>query len=96
VTTVGFLHTSALHVATFRSLLADLSPGTVDVHVVDEDLLADIRDRSYDAHFEARLLGRLGELAAHRPSVIVCTCSTFSGHAERLAAKVGRVVRYIG
>jgi len=60
-----------------------------DQHVVDESLLADVRERGYDA---ARLLAGLHELAAGVPTVIVCTCSTLSTHAERLAGKVGAPV----
>ena len=92
MTTVGFLHTSPVHVPTFHALLAEASPGAADVHVVDESLLADIRDRSYDTSFETRLEARLDEVAAHAPDAIVCTCSTFSGHAERLGARRGIAV----
>jgi Asp/Glu/hydantoin racemase len=87
--TVGFLHTSWVHVPTFRALLSDAAPGVLDVHLVDEDLLADVRHRCLDANVDTRLLGRLQELAEHTPSVIVCTCSTLSGHAERMAPQLG-------
>jgi aspartate/glutamate racemase len=89
VTTVGFLHTSRLHVPLFRALLADVAPGVEGVHIVDEALLADAQHRPLDAGLEARLLGRLQEVAEQAPDVIVCTCSTFSGVAERLADQVG-------
>jgi len=89
LTAVGFLHTSRVHVATFRTLLLDVAPGVLDVHLVDEDLLADVRDRGLDANVDARLLGRLRELVEQTPSVIVCTCSTLSGHAEGLAHQLG-------
>lgn len=85
LTTVGFLHTSPVHVPTFRALLAEVAPRFVDVHVVDEDLLADVRRRGFDASIAMRLLGRLKELAEQRPAVLVCTCSTLGGHAERMA-----------
>lgn len=81
---VGFLHTSWVHVPTFRALLSDVAPEVVDIHLVDEDLLADARDPDVDSCIiKTRLLGRLHEVAEHAPSVIVCTCSTLSGHAER-------------
>jgi aspartate/glutamate racemase len=89
MTTIAFLHTSPLHVATFRGLLAELAPGLGDAHLVDEALLADVRDRGFDVGNETRLLERLRDLAAGGPSVIVCTCSTISGHAERLAPGLG-------
>jgi Asp/Glu/hydantoin racemase len=92
VTTIGFLHTSPVHIPVFRALLAELDPDVADVQLVDESLLADVRERGYDASIEARLLDRLHELAGHDPAVIVCTCSTLSGHAERLDGQVGAPV----
>ncbi|UQU64380.1 aspartate/glutamate racemase family protein [Couchioplanes caeruleus] len=89
MTTIGFLHTADVHVGTFRRLLRELGPGCTDVHVVDESLLADARERGVDGDVERRLLGRLREVAARRPDVIVCTCSTLGGHAERMGAAVG-------
>jgi hypothetical protein len=92
VLTIGFLHTSSVHVPVFKALLSDIAPGMGEVQLVDEALLADMRRHPFDASIERRLLGRLRELAEHDPSVIVCTCSTLSGHAERLADDVGIVV----
>lgn len=88
VITVGFLHTSPVHVPTFRDLLAGLDPGAEEVHVVDEQLLADARTRGVDADVEANLHRRLRELADQRPDVIVCTCSTLAGHAEQLSPRL--------
>lgn len=94
MSTLGFLHTSSVHVATFRALLSDVAPDVVDVHLVDEDLLADVRHGRFDARIEARLLGRLRELGEHAPGIIICTCSSLSGHAERLTQQLGiRVLR---
>jgi Asp/Glu/hydantoin racemase len=88
VTAVGFLHTADVHVETFRRLLGELAPGWRDVHVVDAALLASARDRGVDEAVEARLHARLSELAAAGPRVIVCTCSTLSGHAERMSPRL--------
>jgi hypothetical protein len=41
IVTVGFLHTSPVHVPAFRALLAEVAPGVADVHLVDEALLAE-------------------------------------------------------
>lgn len=87
--TVGFLHTSHVHVPIFRDLLAEAAPGAVEVHVVDEQVLAQARERGVDPLVERRVLRRLQELAERGPDVIVSTCSTVSGHAERLAPQVG-------
>jgi Asp/Glu/hydantoin racemase len=80
VTTIGFLHTAEVHVATFRGLVAELAPpGLDDLHLVDESLLADAR-RTGSA---PGLDGRLKELATAGADLIVCTCSTIGADAER-------------
>jgi aspartate/glutamate racemase len=88
VITVGFLHTSPVHVPTFRDLLADVDPGAQEIHVLDEQLLADARARGVDADVEARLHRRLRELADQGPEVVVCTCSTLAGRAEQLSSRL--------
>lgn len=87
MTTIGFLHTSELHIPTFGTLLSEIRPSAVDVHLVDKDLLADARDG--DADIERRVLQRLRELAAHQPDVILCTCSTLGELAEGLTGELG-------
>jgi Asp/Glu/hydantoin racemase len=84
--TIGFLHTADVHVETFRALTAER--GQQDLHLVDATLLADARAHGVDAGLEARVAGRLSELAARGPDVIVCTCSTLGGIAERIPLTV--------
>jgi Asp/Glu/hydantoin racemase len=93
MTTIGFLHTADVHVATFHALVAER--GHHDLHLVDATLLAGAREHGVDAALEERLAGRLRELAGRGPDVIVCTCSTLGGHAERipLAVPVLRIDR---
>ncbi|GAA3909344.1 aspartate/glutamate racemase family protein [Actinoplanes auranticolor] len=86
MTTIGFLHTADVHVATFRALVAER--GHHDLHLVDPTLLADAREHGVDAALEQRLAERLQELAGRGPDVIVCTCSTLSGYAERIKVAV--------
>lgn len=88
MTTIGFLHTADVHVATFRQLVAELAPGWRDVHVVDAELLSEARARGVDDQIRARLRARLSEVAAGGASAIVCTCSTLSGHAERMSEEL--------
>jgi Asp/Glu/hydantoin racemase len=84
VTTIGFLHTAEVHVATFRGLFAELAPpGLDDLHLVDSSLLADAR-RTGSA---PGLGARLEELAGAGADLIVCTCSTIGAAAE--AARPG-------
>jgi aspartate/glutamate racemase len=90
--TIGFLHTADVHVETFRSLLAELAPGAVDVHAVDPALLADARaggaDDAVMQGVRQRLAAHVDALAAGGAQVVVCTCSTLSGDAETLDAGV--------
>jgi len=87
--TIGFLHTADVHTATFTALLADVSPGRPSTHVVDASLLADARDRGgVDDELRERLTARLLE-ASSGAAVVVSTCSTVSGPAERLSSVVG-------
>jgi len=88
--TVGLLHTSPVHVETFGALVRSLAPEWAVVTVVDEGLLeaamhAGIGDRRLALDVERRL----AELAASGAELVVCTCSTIGGLAERRAAAAG-------
>jgi hypothetical protein len=88
--TIGFLHTSQVHVPTFEALLAELAPGAASTFVVDERLLtlaqaSGINDPGVAAGTE-RALDRL---AADGVDAIVCTCSTIGGVAEQIGVKRG-------
>lgn len=89
---VGFLHTSLVHEPTFTALLEDAAGAhAVDqVHRVDESLLADARSHGIDAVLQERIRAHLRRLA-DQVDVIVCTCSTIGGEAERLATADGIV-----
>ncbi|MFI7603395.1 aspartate/glutamate racemase family protein [Actinoplanes sp. NPDC049681] len=89
MTSIGFLHTAHAHVGTFRALMRELDPDRYDVHVVDESLLAEARERGVDEDIRRRLLVRLREVAAADAGVVVCTCSTLGGWAERMSDAVG-------
>lgn len=87
--TIGFLHTAEAHRATFTGLLAEVAPGRGSVHVVDESLLADARQRGgVDTELRGRIESRLRE-AAREAVAVVCTCSTISGPAESLSDAIG-------
>lgn len=96
--TIGFLHTSPVHVATFRRLVEELTPPGMDVTVVDAvdeallELARVVGDR--DVEVRAGIRSRLIELAGEGATQIVCTCSTIGGAAEEVGAEFGmRVVR---
>lgn len=81
MTTVGFLHTSPVHVPTFRALVEELIPGAEVIEVVDEFLLDQARTRGpRDVLVIGGVADRIAQLVA--TDVVVCTCSTIGGIAE--------------
>ncbi len=92
---VGLLHTSPVHAPTFDTFVAEAAEGTDTVVVVDEVLLATAR-REGPEHPDvaARIITALDELERRGATVIVCTCSTIAGEAERLGrGRVAPVIR---
>ena len=89
MTAVGFLHTSDVHVGTFRALLAKHAPQLGAIDTVDQTLLDDARARGVDDDIRQRLETRLHSLRERGAAVVLCTCSTLSGVAERLTDSVG-------
>ena len=79
--TVGLLHTSPVHVATFDALLARVAPGRQAVHAVDERLLTDARARGPEA-VRAEVAAAVRDLVDQGVDVVVCTCSTIGPVAE--------------
>jgi Asp/Glu/hydantoin racemase len=82
--TIGFLHTAQVHVDTFTKLVGSQAHTR---HIVDESLLADARAREVDDALRDRIVARLQDSAVGS-DVVICTCSTISGEAERLSARV--------
>ena len=97
VTTIGFLHTSPLHVATFDRLVAELTADRAPavVHVVDERLLDVARADGPTASAVMMGIGAaLDDLAAAGVDTVVCTCSTIGGVSEQIGERRGqRVIR---
>lgn len=82
---LGFLHTAAAHVSTFRSLVAEFAPHARVVDIVDAELLARARRDGAEASTVADgIAARLDQLAEAGARRIVCTCSTLGGLAERI------------
>lgn len=96
---IAFLHTSPVHVPTFRALMAELAPNLRVHHLVDEDLLVQAMIvGTADLGLIERIHGRMREAAATGARVVVCTCSTIGGVAERSpidgrSCVVGRIDR---
>jgi hypothetical protein len=82
--TIGFLHTADVHVATFDRLVAERAPEATTVHEVRADLLDAARRRGLaDASIGTGVAHSIEALERGGADVIICTCSTISGLAER-------------
>lgn len=90
VSTIGFLHTSAVHVATFDALVAEVAPATAVLSTVDAELLALARHAGTDDDALVAGVERvLVDLIARGADIVVCTCSTIGGVAEDVGARRG-------
>ena len=83
---IAFLHTAALHIETFERLARELAPGLRLHHAVREDLLAATEKAggvtpAVSLDTQEALLA----LAEGGARVVVCTCSTLGGEAEKAA-----------
>jgi aspartate/glutamate racemase len=85
VPTIGFLHTAAVHVATFDDLVREIDPQLRTAVIVRESVLSDAREFGPgDQRVRDEIERALDELEADGASVVVCTCSTVGGVAEAL------------
>ena len=94
---LAFLHTAAVHVHSFDSLLRELAPRLSVRHVVRDDLLADARRLGCDHPQLKQALSEVLTALGQQARTVLCTCSSIGGIAERtgkaLAISVLRVDR---
>jgi hypothetical protein len=87
--TIGFLHTSPVHVATFRALVDVLASSAGEaVHVVDVvDMVVLERARIVGPR-NLEVLGAVADRLAQLvdAQIVVCTCSTIGAIAEEIGA----------
>jgi hypothetical protein len=82
---IVFLHTSPVHIETFEQLVRQEDPATTTRHVVVEQLLAAAQTASTDdPALVARIHRAMIDAVGDGASVVVCTCSTIGGAAERV------------
>lgn len=91
--TIGFLHTADVHVATFDRLVGERAPDAHTVHAVRVDLLDSARRYGLtDPAIEEGIAQSIATLEQLGADVIVCSCSTISGLAERASTPAGTPV----
>lgn len=87
---VAFLHTSPVHVETFDRLVKAADPSVQVEHIVAEDLLADAqRVGADDPALVKRIQAAMAGAASNGAAIVVCTCSTIGGVAERASTGTG-------
>ncbi|WP_437509265.1 hypothetical protein [Sorangium sp. So ce1099] len=90
--TLTFLHTSPVHIATFDRLLGEMAPTIPAKHVVDESLLRDARASGLTPEVARRIEQAILSAVADGSAVVLCTCSTIGGCAERAGQNAGHPV----
>ncbi len=81
--TIGFLHTSPVHVATFDSLIVQAGGDVRATHLVVEELLASARSiGSAHPSVVEGVTAALARLVGEGANTIVCTCSSIGATAE--------------
>jgi hypothetical protein len=87
---VAFLHTSPVHVETFDRLVKAEDPTVQAEHIVAEDLLADAqRIGAEHPTLVERIQAAMAGAASNGATIVVCTCSTIGGPAERAPTCTG-------
>lgn len=85
---IAFLHTAAIHIATFDALAREIAPALKLTHVVREDLLnAAEKAGGMTTAISFRTQEALIALADGGARVVVCTCSTLGEEAEKAAGE---------
>jgi hypothetical protein len=88
MTRVGLLHTVPALAGTFRTALAEASPGIDVVDIVDPTLLSTAIRDGVTPELEASVAARINELAKQGAEAILITCSSIAEAAEAASAPV--------
>lgn len=97
---IAFVHTSPVHVDTFDRLVKSLDSTLHARHLVAEDLLTEAqRAGTNEPALVKRVQHAMRDAASTGAAVVVCTCSTIGGIAERtptdgsfVAARIDRAM----
>ena len=97
---IAFLHTSPVHVDTFERLVRASGQAIKIEHIVAEELLADAQRLGPDyPSVVAQVQSAMNSAASTGAAIVVCTCSTIGGVAEKtpttgqfIAARIDRAM----
>lgn len=80
---IAFLHTSNVHAPTFQKIMDSFDSSITVRHDVDESLLAEALANGLTNELANKVDNAMTTAADSGASVIVCTCSTIGGIAEK-------------
>ena len=87
--TIGFVHTTTTHAATFNELADELIPGVERFHIVDESLLSDTRKAgTLTPATKRRVLTYIASAVEAGADVVVVTCSSIGPAVDESRAFV--------
>ena len=92
MSSVTFLHTAEIHVATFDRLMKETAPDLTCHHVVREEWLAEARANGLNDDLQNRVSEFL-ENTARSSDAVLCTCSTLGPLADDAQAAGVKVLR---
>ena len=91
--TLSFLHTSPVHIQTFRTLLDELAPDIPTRHVVDESLLDEAcATGKVTPALRQRVKETVLAMVDLGARVLLCTCSTIGAVVEELNGQMSAVM----
>lgn len=80
---IAFLHTSEVHVPTFQKLVDDIDSSICVRHDIDESLLKDAMINGITEQLGSKVDNAMEAASQSGATVVVCTCSTIGGVAEK-------------
>lgn len=86
---IALLHTGAVVIPAFATLTAEQWPGTEVINLLDDKIVADLRDEDRRGSVRVRIGDLVRAAAASGAEAVVLTCSSISGYAAQLADDVG-------
>lgn len=89
MTRIAFLHTGAVVIPPIAELAGRLLPEASTVNYLDDKIVADLADADRAASVESRLEDLVRAARSAGADAVMLTCSSISGFAAGLGAKVG-------
>ena len=80
---LALLHTTPVLIDTFDRLIEEADLDLPVTHIVEEGFLTEAREKGISQDLDGRIQGRVGAAIEEGAAVVLCTCSSIGGSAER-------------